>query len=101
MQRSDNFFLPPRCSTKLPSWWPQSNGPGEGRKRAQANGVKFGRPRALNPHQREEALKRIEAGETYTAIARSYAVDPNTISRWLCGRLIELAPDRFNDFWRD
>ena len=52
-----------------------------GRRRAQANGVKFGRPRALNPHQRQEALKRIEAGETYTAIACSYAVDPNTISR--------------------
>jgi DNA invertase Pin-like site-specific DNA recombinase len=54
---------------------------GEGRKRAMANGVKFGRPRKLNPHQRGEALERIEAGETYTAIARSYAVDPNTISR--------------------
>ena len=28
-----------------------------------------GRPRKLNPHQRQEALKRIEAGETYMAIA--------------------------------
>jgi hypothetical protein len=46
-----------------------------------ANGVKFGRPRKLNPHQCWETLERIEAGETYTAIARSYAVDPNTISR--------------------
>ena len=54
---------------------------GEGRKRAMAKGVKFGRPRKLNPHQRQEALKRIDAGETYTAIARSYAVDPNTIAR--------------------
>ena len=54
---------------------------GEGRKRAMAKGVKFGRPRKLNPHQRQEALKRIADGETYTAIARSYAVDPNTISR--------------------
>ena len=33
---------------------------GEGRKRAMAKGVKFGRPRKLNPHQRHEALKRIE-----------------------------------------
>jgi DNA invertase Pin-like site-specific DNA recombinase len=54
---------------------------GEGRKRAMAKGVKFGRPRKLNPHQRQEALKRIDAGETYMAIARSYAVDPNTIAR--------------------
>ena len=54
---------------------------GEGRKRAMAKGVKFGRPRKLNPHQRQEALKRIEAGETYTAIARTYSVDPNTIAR--------------------
>ena len=53
----------------------------EGRKRAMAKGVKFGRPRKLNPRQRKEALKRIAHGETYTAIARSYAVDPNTISR--------------------
>jgi DNA invertase Pin-like site-specific DNA recombinase len=53
---------------------------GEGRKRAMAKGVKFGRPRKLT-HQRQEALKRIADGETYTAIARSYAVDPNTISR--------------------
>ena len=42
----------------------------------------------LNPHQRQEALKRIAAGETYMAIARSYAVDPNTIARWT-----KLAPD--------
>jgi DNA invertase Pin-like site-specific DNA recombinase len=54
---------------------------GEGRKRAMAKGVKFGRPRKLSSHQRQEALKRIDAGETYTAIARTYSVDPNTISR--------------------
>jgi DNA invertase Pin-like site-specific DNA recombinase len=33
---------------------------GEGRKRALARGVKFGRPRVLDPFQRQEALKRIE-----------------------------------------
>src|SRR5258705_10986075 len=42
---------------------------GEGRKRAMANGVKFGRPAKLTPHQRKEAIKRREAGETHTDIA--------------------------------
>src|SRR5262245_36007385 len=32
---------------------------GEGRKRAQARGVKFGRPRKLTSHQRAEALERL------------------------------------------
>ena len=59
---------------------------GEGRKRAMAKGVKFGRPRKLNPHQRQEALKRVAAGETYTAIARSTR-DPNTIAAWTKWRL--------------
>ena len=52
-----------------------------------ANGVEFGRPCKLDPHQRREALERIAKGETYTAIARTYAVDPNTISpgpAWFC-----------------
>ncbi len=46
---------------------------GEGRKHAMAKGVKFGRPCKLNPHQRQEALKRISEGETFTSNARSYA----------------------------
>jgi DNA invertase Pin-like site-specific DNA recombinase len=55
---------------------------GEGRKRAQARGVKFGRPRKLNHHQREEALARLATGdETLADIARTFAVDPSTISR--------------------
>jgi DNA invertase Pin-like site-specific DNA recombinase len=54
---------------------------GEGRKRAQARGVKFGRPPKLTPHQRQEALQRLAAGETQADIARSYAVDPTTIGR--------------------
>jgi len=37
---------------------------GEGRKRAKERGVRFGRPRKLTPHQREEALRRLAAGET-------------------------------------
>ena len=48
---------------------------GEGRKRAMAKGVKFGRPRVLNAHQRQEALKRLAKGEeSQSEIARSYRV---------------------------
>jgi DNA invertase Pin-like site-specific DNA recombinase len=54
---------------------------GEGRKRAMANGVKFGRKPKLSAFQRGEALKRRDAGETLAVIARSYAVDISTISR--------------------
>jgi DNA invertase Pin-like site-specific DNA recombinase len=36
---------------------------GEGRKRAKERGVRFGRPRKLTPHQRQEALRRLAAGE--------------------------------------
>ena len=54
---------------------------GEGRTRARARGVKFGRPSKLTPHQRQEALQRLAAGETQADIARSYAVDATTIGR--------------------
>jgi DNA invertase Pin-like site-specific DNA recombinase len=54
---------------------------GEGRKRAQQRGVRFGRPRKLTPHQRDEALHRLAQGETQADIARTYNVDPATISR--------------------
>src|SRR6266403_2201258 len=54
---------------------------GEGRKRAQERGVRFGRPRKLTPHQRDEALHRLAQGETQADIARTYNVDPATISR--------------------
>jgi DNA invertase Pin-like site-specific DNA recombinase len=54
---------------------------GEGRKRAKERGVKFGRPRKMTPHQRQEALQRLAAGETMTDVARTYNVDPGTISR--------------------
>ncbi len=54
---------------------------GEGRKRAMANGVKFGRKPKLSPFQRAEALKRRAAGETLASIAKSYAVDISMISR--------------------
>jgi DNA invertase Pin-like site-specific DNA recombinase len=55
---------------------------GEGRRRAMANGVKFGRKPKLSPYQRAEAIKRRAAGETLASIARSYAVDLSMISRW-------------------
>src|SRR6478672_10874800 len=54
---------------------------GEGRKRAMASGVKFGRKRKLSDYQRQEAIKRRAAGETLASIAKSYAVDISMISR--------------------
>ena len=54
---------------------------GEGRKRAMANGVKFGRKPKLSEYQRKEAIKRRAAGETLAEIAKSYAVDISMISR--------------------
>jgi DNA invertase Pin-like site-specific DNA recombinase len=56
---------------------------GEGRKRAKANGVKFGRPFVLTLHQRREALRRLDAGQTHAEIARDFNVDPTTIGRLL------------------
>jgi DNA invertase Pin-like site-specific DNA recombinase len=53
----------------------------EGRVRAKARGVRFGRKLKLTKHQREEALARREAGEALTEIARTYAVSHSTISR--------------------
>jgi DNA invertase Pin-like site-specific DNA recombinase len=54
---------------------------GEGRKRAKARGVKFGRPRKMTPHQRQEAIQRLRAGETMADVARTYNVDATTIGR--------------------
>jgi len=54
---------------------------GEGRKRAKERGVRFGRPRKLTTHQRQEALQRLAGGETQADVARTYAVDPTTIGR--------------------
>ncbi len=44
----------------------------EGRQRAQAGGVRFGRKPKLTRHQRGEALARKAAGETLAEIGRSY-----------------------------
>ena len=53
----------------------------EGRQRAQARGVKFGRKSKLTLHQQQEALERRARGEALVDIARSYAVSHSTISR--------------------
>jgi DNA invertase Pin-like site-specific DNA recombinase len=53
----------------------------EGRTRAQARGVRFGRKPSLNAHQRREAIARREAGEALVEIGRSYNVSHSTISR--------------------
>ena len=54
---------------------------GDGRKRAMAKGVKFGRKPKLTLHQQQEALARRANGEALVEIARSYAVSHSTISR--------------------
>jgi DNA invertase Pin-like site-specific DNA recombinase len=52
-----------------------------GRERALAAGIKFGPKFKLTPHQRREAIKRLEAGESQSEIAKSYNVSQSMISR--------------------
>jgi DNA invertase Pin-like site-specific DNA recombinase len=54
---------------------------GEGRTRAMANGIKFGRKPKLTAHQIAEARARRTAGEALAEIGRSYNVSHSTISR--------------------
>jgi DNA invertase Pin-like site-specific DNA recombinase len=54
---------------------------GEGCKRAQANGVKFGCRPKLSAFQRAEAIRRRAAGEPQVDIAKSYGVSPAMICR--------------------
>jgi DNA invertase Pin-like site-specific DNA recombinase len=54
---------------------------GEGRARAMARGVRFGRKPKLTAHQIAEARKRREAGEALSDIGRSFNVSHSTISR--------------------
>src|ERR1700730_6321952 len=49
---------------------------GEGRERAKARGVKMGRPHKLTDHQKREAIKRREQGETLADIARRLQRQP-------------------------
>jgi len=53
----------------------------EGRKRAQARGVRFGRKPKLTAFQIAEAIARRDVGEPLTDIGRSYGVSHSTISR--------------------
>src|SRR6266566_4811076 len=59
---------------------------GDGRIRAMQRGVRFGRKPKLSPFQIAEAVRRREAGETLTDIARSYGVNHATISRLMSRR---------------
>jgi Resolvase, N terminal domain/Protein of unknown function (DUF2950)/Helix-turn-helix domain of resolvase len=54
---------------------------GAGRDRAKAQGVRFGRPPSLTPHQRREAMERLAQGAAQAELARSYGVSQSTISR--------------------
>ena len=53
----------------------------DGRTRAKARGVRFGRPSALTAHQRLEAIQRLAEGATQADLARTYGVSQATISR--------------------
>jgi DNA invertase Pin-like site-specific DNA recombinase len=54
---------------------------GDGRARAKARGVRFGRPPSLSVHQRREALQRLAEGIAQADLARTYGVSQATISR--------------------
>lgn len=53
----------------------------EGRVRAKGEGVKFGKPFKLNRHQRQEAFKRLDAGEGLRQVAKTYDIDFTSLSR--------------------
>ena len=71
----------------MPSWAALRNSSahiartGDGRARAKARGVKFGRPPSLTPHQRQEAIQQLAEGTTQADLARTYGVSQATISR--------------------
>jgi DNA invertase Pin-like site-specific DNA recombinase len=53
----------------------------DGTTRAKAHGVRFGRPKSLTPHQRQEVLQRLSEGAVQDDLARTYGVSQATISR--------------------
>jgi len=53
----------------------------DGRSRAKARGVRFGRPPTLTAHQRREVLQRLAQGEVQADVALSFNVSQATISR--------------------
>jgi DNA invertase Pin-like site-specific DNA recombinase len=54
---------------------------GEGRKRAMAAGVRFGRPRKLTTLQTAEIVKRKQAGEPLSTLAQLFRVSVSTVAR--------------------
>jgi DNA invertase Pin-like site-specific DNA recombinase len=67
----------------------------EGRRIAQARGVRMGRKPKLTPHQQEEARQRLAKGEPTRDLAKSYGVSVSTISRLIeRGRQIVSFPTR-------
>jgi len=54
---------------------------GEGRQRAQARGVRFGRPGKLTSADRRAIRDRLQRGETQVSIAKAFGVHEATISR--------------------
>ena len=53
----------------------------DGRRAAKARGAKFGRKAKLNPHQQQEARRRLADGESARAVGRTFAVHHSTVSR--------------------
>ena len=43
--------------------------------------VRFGRPLKLSPHQRREAIERLDAGDAVVDVARTFGVDRATLYR--------------------
>src|SRR5262245_33358923 len=58
----------------------------EGRKRAIARGVKFGRPSKLTHFQRQELLERLSHGEMQADVARNYNITQAGVSLMANGR---------------
>ncbi len=56
----------------------------EGRKIAQAKGVRMGRKPILTPYQTKEARQRIAKGEATREVAKAFNVSISTISRLTC-----------------
>jgi Helix-turn-helix domain of resolvase len=69
----------------------------DGRRRTLARGKCFGRKPKLSAFQIEEELRRRDAGEALTEIARSYGVSHSTISRlpYNAGAVAAEFPSRF------
>jgi DNA invertase Pin-like site-specific DNA recombinase len=63
---------------------------GEGRARAKARGVRFGRKPKLNPYQTQEAIRRHAAGEPLADIARTFGVNHTTIGRLVARALVSV-----------